>query len=373
MAYQVKVQNGALDMHNKSVILRGVIDPSSFDRIQVASYQRERRTLPKLKGMIAAIKAGEQMPDIEIGVRGENYNERDGCFYLHDDCYTVDGLQRLTACQRVIAENPSVNVRLGAMFHFNTTEKWEKDRFRAVNAGDGGRIAVSPNILLRNSADECKTVDALMKMSASDKEFVLRGKVSWGQNKGRGELLTALSVLKVSGHLHSHFGPGRSTKYTELMKACDKTLLIVGPNIWRANTREFYAVIDRTFGISKIAYADLINHIKFGFLRVLAQVFADHANFWEGTKLTVSRRDEDKLRQFAIGDPAVSGLISAGGGVNPVLYQILVAHLNSGRRTNRLVKWNGQPADGAMSMNANTDEEIDSDFSDSGAMELTPT
>lgn len=373
MAYQVKVQNGALDEHNGNIILRGVIDPSSFGAIQVDWYQREQRAVSKLKGMIAALKAGKQLPDIEIGVRGGDYTERSGNFFITPHCYVVDGLQRLTACIRVITENPQAVVRLGAMFHFNTNAKWERDRFEATNGGDGGRIAVSPNVLLRNSADSSQTVATLIKMCANDKEFVLRGKVSWGQNKGRTELLTALTVLKTIGHLHSHFGPGKSNRYSELMRACDKTIVVVGVTTWRANVREFFGLVDQAFGISQIRYVDLAPQIKFGFLRTLAQVLADHSTFWVDSKLAIDRRDYEKLRGFKIADPGIVALIGSGGGVNPMLYRELVNHMNSGRRTNRLVKWNGEAADGIMPLESSRETDGDEgrpEFADTASQEL---
>jgi hypothetical protein len=295
MAHQTRVLNGSLDMHNGNIILRGVIDPKYLTNIQVAPYQRERRSVSKLKDMIAAVKTGTQLPDIEIGVRGANYREREGVFYLDDDCFIIDGLQRLTACERAIAENAEIDVRLGCMFHFNTSEKWERDRFKAVNGGDGGRVAVSPNVLLRNSAEDSISVDALLIMTSNDREFVLRNKISWGQNKGRGELLTALMVLKIIGVLHSHFGPGRSNRYHELYRAMDKTMGIVGNNIWRANVRHFFGVVDQAFGITSIKFVDLSVHMKGGFLKALAEMFSEHSTFWDGTRLKVERLDVDKL------------------------------------------------------------------------------
>lgn len=357
----IKVFNGALDEFNGNIVLRGVIDPTTLDNIKVDSYQREERSTKDLSKMVSALKQGRQLPDIEIGVRGDDYKERDGVFYINLPVYVIDGLQRITSCKRYLAESPSGNPRLGAMFHFGSTFSLEKERFKILNGGEGGRVPVSSNVLLRNSADESTSVAALMAMCQNDKEFVLRGKVCWNQRKGRGELMNALTVLKVMGIVHSHFGPGRSQRYSELMKATDKTMSTVGPNTWRANVRAYFDFLDQAFGIRSIRYVDLSAHIKFGFMRTLAQVFADHGSFWTETRLTVDPRDHQKMRAFPINDPGVLGLIGTGSGVNPLLYQKIVSHLNSGRRTTRMVKWNGQAADGILSLEVIDTTDDDSD------------
>jgi hypothetical protein len=360
----VKVINGALDEVGNAIVLRGVIDTSTLPNLKVDSYQREERSTSDLSKMVTALKEGKQLPDIEIGVRGGNWTERGGVFYITDECYIVDGLQRVTASKRRLAEDSNAIVRLGAMFHFNTNIKWEKDRFKVLNGGEGGRVPVSPNVLLRNSADESTSVSALLAMTQNDKEFVLKGKVSWNQRRARGELMNALTVLKIIGALHSHFGPGRSPRYYHLMKSTDKTMVTVGPNTWRANVRAFFEFLDQAFGVKTIKYADLSAHIRFGFLRTLAQVFADHKSFWIDTKLTIDPRDFQKMRAFPINDPGVVALIGGSSSVNPILYQKIVAHLNSGRRTTRMVKWNGQAADGIVSMDI--DQGGGDDDSDTG-------
>ena len=176
--------------------------------------------------------------------------------------------------------------------------------------------------------------------------------------------MNALTVLKIIGALHSHFGPGRSPRYYHLMKSTDKTMVTVGPNTWRANVRAFFEFLDQAFGVKTIKYADLSAHIRFGFLRTLAQVFADHKSFWIDTKLTIDPRDFQKMRAFPINDPGVVALIGGSSSVNPILYQKIVAHLNSGRRTTRMVKWNGQAADGIVSMDI--DQGGGDDDSDTG-------
>jgi hypothetical protein len=358
MAYKLKILAGALDDVNGNIVLRGIIDPVTYSDIKIGEYQREEGTLSELSKLIAAIKAGSQLPDIEIGVRGMNYSERSGVFYVEHDCYVVDGQQRLTAARRVRLEDPTANIRLGALLHFGSNAAWECERFKILNLF---RRKVSPNILLRNEKDHSSSVQAMVNMTASDKEFVLRDRVAWGQKMGRGELVTALTLFKTLGMLHSHFGPGLSVKVEEIVKSTDKTMDLIGPNIWRANARTFFATIEGTFGLTAIAFRDLSPQIKGGFLRALAKTFADHQNFWEDNRLKIDRIDLDKLRQFPLRDPGILSLVNGNSQVNAILYNRVVQHLNSGRKKNRMLKWNGQQADGML--------DIPQDFQDSDSEE----
>ncbi len=360
MAYKLKVFNGALDEFDRNIVLRGVIDPATFSDIRVGEYQREEGTLSELGNLIAAIKTGQQLPDIEVGVRGQNYSDRNGAFYIEHDCYVVDGLQRLTAAKRVRLEDPTANIRLGALFHFGSNEAWERERFKVLNMQ---RRKVSPNILLRNEKDDSLSMQALINMTTSDKEFVLRDRVAWGQKMGRGELITALTLVKTLGMLHTHFGPGLSVKVEELVKSTDKTMEVLGPNVWRANVRTFFTTIEATFGLTAIAFRDLSPQIKGGFLRALAKTFADHQNFWSDNRLKIERSDLDKLRQFPVRDPGIISLVNGAGQVNAMLYARIVQHMNSGRKKNRLLKWNGQQADGML--------ELQQGFADSETLEET--
>lgn len=341
---KLRISNGALDEVGGSIVLRGVIEPASYGAIQIDRYQREEGSTSDLAKMVAAIKAGDQLPDIEIGIRGNSYVERDGVFIIDHNAFAVDGQQRLAAARRVYMENPDANIRLGALLHFGSNEAWERDRFKVLNLL---RRKVSPNVLLRNEV-ESPVAQALISMSATDKEFPLKGKVSWGQKMGRGELVTALTLLKTMGVLHSHHTPGMNTNLELVLAAADKSMALIGPIVWRANARVFFGVIDQAFGLSAIAYRDLSPQIKGGFLRALAKIFADHKNFWEANRLVVDRQDRDKLRQFPIRDPGIISLVNGNGQVNALLYNQIVQHLNRGRRKNRLVKWNGQQADGLL-------------------------
>lgn len=374
-AYQVKVLSAAMDVRKidgkDRLVLRGVIDPGSILDIKVGDYQREAGSLSDLSKLIFAMKRGEQIPDVEIGVRGEDIREREGAFYIHSDCFVVDGLQRLTAVKRVLAEvGMDVPVHLGGVFHVDTDEEWERNRFKILNLY---RRRVSPNVILRNEKDSL-AVQALYAMCMDGRDFVLRGRVSWGQKMGRGELVPAFGLLKVAGQLHAHFGPGLSTSLEQLVSAVDKTFAIVGTNIWRANIRTFFEAVDHAFGLRTIAYRDLSPQIKGGFLRTVARVIADHQNFWETNRLKVKQVDLAKLRQFPIRDPGVIDLAGSSSPVNEMLYAKNVQHLNSGRRSGKLFKWDGAQADGILvECRSVGDGHVDEEFEDTASSEVAET
>ncbi|MEN9551828.1 MAG: hypothetical protein RI935_205 [Candidatus Parcubacteria bacterium] len=227
MSYKLKVQNAALDEIKGSIVLRGVIDPATFSDIKIGDYQREEGSLKDLDSLIKALKAGDQLPDIEIGIRGNDYSERDGVFYIPCDSYVVDGLQRLTAAKPVWMEDPKIPIRLGALLHFGSNEAWERERFKLL---DTLRRKVSPNVLLRNEKDS-PAVSALIAMSNNDKDFALKAKVCWGQKMARTEMVTALTVLKTVSVLHSHLIPGMASHLSVVVAASDKALEFLGPNV----------------------------------------------------------------------------------------------------------------------------------------------
>lgn len=343
---EVRIINAAIAEFNRHVVLRGVLHPDSFNAIKVDGYQREEGSVSDLASLVEAFKRCNQIPDIEIGVRGNNYSNREGVHAIPHDCYVIDGLQRLTAAKRAVAQNPGLQVSLGAKLHFGTDYKWEKERFKILNQA---RRRVSPNVLLRNDADESESVGALLDMCSNDGKFVLKGLVSWGQKMNRQERLTALSLLKLVGVLHSHFGPGLAVSSTLLMSSTTKTMTVVGPSTWRENIRTYFSVVDQAFGIRQIAFRDMAPWLKHGFLRVLAMVFAEHATFWDGTRLVIPRGFVDKLGKFPVAGPDVLATLNTSI-TNPLLYRNLVAWLNSGKRTSHMVKWNGMKADGILSI-----------------------
>src|SRR5271157_1389950 len=124
----IKLMNAALDEdEHGNIILRGVLVPETLNYLKVDTYQREILPLAKINDLITAFDTSA-VPDVELGMRGGNVQEKAGIFTLEDPTYIIDGQQRITAAKEYTKKGKIP--RLGAVVHFNTTEKWERDRFR---------------------------------------------------------------------------------------------------------------------------------------------------------------------------------------------------------------------------------------------------
>jgi hypothetical protein len=341
MPQNVKVVSAALDEFDEGeIILRGVVDPGSLELLQVGEYQREKGTEAQIHKLMKAL-VDSNVPDIELGCRGGHYSEREDAVFIRDPVYVVDGYQRVTAALRLMAEDASFRPRLGATVHFNTTEDWERERFRILNAE---RVKVSQNILIRNKRREIPVVEALYNLT-HDRSFVLGHRVCWTQRARREELVSATTLVKVAGRLHTHLGPTRSYSVDHLISGLQQVMTRIGRNTFRDNIKTFFNLVDSCWGINSIEFKEGAVYMRSTFLETLARMLSNHEIFWRDNKLFVERPLVRKIQSFPVmRDPHVGNLSSAGGKASDILYQLLVDHVNSGKRNNRLTPRNGAAA-----------------------------
>lgn len=338
MRDSVKIVNGALDEYGprKDIILRGVISPDSLRLLQVGPYQREILPMATLKELVEAFEHGGKVPDIELGMRGAGYRDSQGAFYLQNDVYIVDGLQRVTAAQEILKKGKTPH--LGATIHFNTSEAWERERFKVLNAD---RTKLASNVLYRNAKDTSTAVRKLYNLTY-DSSFALGqkgGRVCWDQRMRREHLLNATTYLKVAAVLHARFGPGRQHGVDELVRGLQKIGDRIGLIVMAENVRTFFEIVDECWGVRSVAFKEGAKYLRGTFLHVLADVLTRHRNFWRGQTLTVDKDLRRKIALFPVAtDPNVGNLASAGGNARHILYRLLVDHINSGKRTQRLVE-----------------------------------
>ncbi len=331
----VRLEDAALEeLPSGDIVIRGVIFPGSLDNLKVAPYQREvleGRTAEKL---IQAAQTGK-LPDVELGMRGGDFTTREGVYFLKDDTYIIDGLQRINACKELMIRFPDSKPRIGAAVRCNTTEKWERDRFRILNMA---RTKLSPNVLLRNWRPDYSAVRALYQLT-QDTGFVLHDKVSWAQRQRRDELLTAMTLMKVTGRLHSHIGPGRSVSLLELTEGVQKIFEAVGKDTYLANLETFFGTVNDCWQLKSVAYKQMAPQIKFGFLGCFADVLSNHVDFWRGSnehRLFIEAPLIRKIALFRLSDPNIAQLAGANSQAVLMLYNMLVQHINSGKRTKHL-------------------------------------
>lgn len=331
MATSVKLLNGSLDETPESqLIFRGVVDHESLSRLKVDKYQREVISPKKIRELMEPVRLG-QVPDIIAGMRGQRHRENEGDILLLDSVYIIDGLQRVTSARELIAQDVGVP-HLGIKVHINTTEEIERRMFQDLNLT---QTRLSPNVTLRNARHDSEAIDALFRLS-SNKAFPLCDQISWQQNMRRSDRLTASTYVKVTAMLHSHAGPGRAQSVMDVVSGLEKITENVGRQALTMNDRLFFEIVDKAWGIQRVAFKNSAPFLKSTFLIQLARVFSDHANFWDGDKLSVDDATIKKLGTFPIADPEIVRLAAASGTGGEFLYMKFVEHINSGRRTRRL-------------------------------------
>ncbi len=331
----LKILSGALDeLTEGRIVLRGVIDPASLRGLLKPEYQRETLRKTKIEELMEAFRSGSgRVPDVELAVRGEGYGctDSDGTYAITGDVYIIDGLQRISAARQFVFDGGKPLV--GAMLHFATTEAWERERFEILNMR---RTRLSPNVLLHNRTAQCPSLRRLYEL-CFDESFVLYQRVSWSQYMRREELLTALSFLKTVMRLHSKFGAGRYISVSGIWQALPPMMSSVGHATMIDNVKMFFQLLDTTWGVRGILYKDRATHLKIGLLSALADVVSGYPQFWFGKSLRIDRDMQKKIGQFALSDPNIRAMASSGSSI-ALLSRLIVDHINSGKRTRRLVQ-----------------------------------
>lgn len=334
----VRIINGALDEDPTSpagVILLGRIDPATFRFLKIDERTYQRRQSDRAD-IFEALKAGKVPPTIDIGVRGEDFISDGSDFLIRSEAYIVDGGGRVGSASRLFDLVPQMGVRLFAMVHFNTTPQWESDRFDALNKNVH---KVSANLHLRNLRDRNAAILTLYGLTHNEPSFPLYKRVSWLQNMQRGDLLGAQVLAKVCMRLHVQFGRISSLNSDGVAQSLMKTVSMITLQVFRQNVRAFFDLVDECWPLEAVEYRRAATQLKSTFLMELARMLSDHPCFWseDGATLAVCADDRRKLAKFKIGDPHIANLAGAGGKARIMLYQLLVNHMNSGRREHRLV------------------------------------
>lgn len=335
----IKLIHAALDEEGTEIVMRGVADASSLVNLKVAEYQREVLPDRRISDLMKALQAGG-VPDIQLGCRGGNYRQGPdaGTFYIQDDVYIIDGLQRCTAALRLLAKG--IIPRLGAMVSFNTTEEIERKRFKALNLT---RVKLSPNVTLRNLRHESQAVQTLHQM-CSMSQFALYRRVCWQQRMKREELITAMTLLQTVGHLHSRFAAGLVERsIPRVILGLDRVYARIGRAALLGNTRAFWDVMNTAFSLQDVAYREASSAIRSGFLLAIARMFASYKDFWRDTEFSVPVEIQKKLKSFPVSDPSVHAYATSSTRGSFILSTMIADHINSGKRTKRLTPFEALP------------------------------
>lgn len=326
----VRITNAALDEHDGRIILRGSLDPNTLGELKTDDYQRQVRPVTSLNRIISGYRAGNAVPDVELGMRGIRKSVRDGVYSLLDDVYIIDGLQRISAAKLFLANGDVPH--LGATIHFGTTRDWERQQFKILNLE---RTRVSSNVILNNFCEDFSALETLRKISA-DSEFAMRNRICWQQNLSRTQLVGAMTFCMSVIALHSNADP--SPKVELLCKRVQSIMTSIGVRAFTQNVKAFYQLIDDCWDLNAVVYKEKAPFIRSTFLLTLSRMMFEHGNFWQGSLLSVPKELQKKLAAFPTFDPSVLALSESGSKVSPELYMMITDHLNKGKRQNRLEK-----------------------------------
>ena len=327
----IKLTNAALDERDNEIILRGVMDPESLEKLNTADYQREVLPASTISQLADAIRKRAGVPDIQLGMRGGQFQEKNDAFYLVDPVYIIDGLQRASAALRLL--KGGTNPYLGAVVYFNTTEDTERAMFKSLNMN---RVKLSSNVLLKNEAHDSIFLDMLMQL-CKDSSLALKGRVCWQQSMQRGQLITAASLMRVASALHRRFGGADWRQHTvNSAKQMDAVSQKLKRTTLRENIKLFINTVDDMWCIREVIYRERAPYLRTGFLTVLARIMNDHEDFWDDSRLVVPAPLRKKLATFPLNDPQVAQLCGSIGSARKILYFMIVDHINSGKRTRRL-------------------------------------
>jgi hypothetical protein len=332
----VRILNASLDEDQdspSSIIINGRVDPSTLRFLRVDStYQRP---LGDRSEIYQALKDGIVVPNIDIGVRGQNFTTEGDDILIHLPAYIIDGWQRVGTALRLLDQIPNHPIRIFATVHFGTDDVWERHRFTELNKNVR---KVSPNLHLRNMRDSNTAVLTLYGLCHNDKSFALYGKVSWSQSMKRGDLVSALTLAKVARRLHSHATSLTGMSVPMVAAGLDETVRKVTMQRFRKNVASFFDVIHECWGLDAIEYRNNAPQVKSTFLVQLARVFSSHIDFWDQSEsgFFVAADLRRKLAKFPINDPHIKSLAGTGGAAMSILYDLLVNHINSGKRTGHL-------------------------------------
>lgn len=335
---RVRILKPSIDDFGDTAVIRGVIDDVSLPALRTDYYQRELLPSVSRGNILNALESGEKLPDVVLGMRGETFELEGDDLLLVDPVYIIDGQQRCRTAQQFVSADPTRIVRQGAVIHVNTNVAWEKVLFQKLNQY---QAKVSPNILLRNNKDDHPLIATMYGLTCSDKTFVLYDRVQWSQGARRDTLMSAVTMLHVISTLHAHIGSGKNYGMQYAVPNSDALVKKIGLPILRANVKAFFNLIDECWGLRRIAIKGGSAYTRRAFMEMMAQMISDHPDFWkDDRRLEIDRPLRRKLALFPVGDPEIVRLASASGMARHTLYSLMINHMNSGKRTKRLLSRN---------------------------------
>ena len=337
------IKAGLQERDNGDIAAHGWLDIHSIRRIGVADYQREflspaQRTKTKL---MTALENGDRLPDIILGMRGQDFDSVKDDIILHNDVYVIDGLQRISHMMMFADLYPerADELIIGAEVRFDTNYEIEDELFRKLNLG-AYKIPLSTNVVLRNLRKKHNSILTVYGLSENTPSFPLYKKVQWNQRMAKGQLITAIMLFRVALVLHSRFTVGGSRNDNPLNTGInlDKLAKSIGLSNLRANVEEFFKIINELWPYDKLEFRAKATQCKGTFLICLAGILNDYDLFWSDKKLFVGTRMKQRFSNFPVNDPNFQRMCASGTSVWPMVRFTMLSAINKGiSAKNRLV------------------------------------
>jgi len=146
-----------------------------------------------------------------------------------------------------------------------------------------------------------------------------------------------MGLLKAVARLHSRFKSGLlETAHGTLADNMNTVMKRIGRQVVRNNIKTYWGTIDEVFDIKNVTWKEGAGYLRQTFNMVLSRVFANHQDFWNDASFKINIDLKKKLSLFPVTDPHIASLCSASGPSIDILYNMIVQHINSGRRSRRL-------------------------------------
>lgn len=294
------------DTPNKKSI-HGTLDLSTITELRIGTYQREL-LLKRMNGYAKDYKDGAVVDELTLGMRGDRYEVNgDGSVTCYDPVFVIDGQQRAGGGIAAMIADETCEPFLTARIFIGTDSAWEQNQFKIRNRK---REPVSANVHIRNLREEGNRFALLLYDLSFDPAFALCNRVTWNNGAKRGEVISAIGVLKVCSELFSRFAVGLiNTKHEVMADKLNAVALKLGFDVTRNIIIDYWDVIDRTRGIRNIGFDGPYTQAKQPFNRGVAQCFAQHREFWKGNVLKVPRIYRERIININFDDPVIAPLI----------------------------------------------------------------
>lgn len=284
--HRVVLRNAAVScttyIGHEYVTITGILGPEGFRAPFTPDYQRGVMEGQKQADLKACLRIkGKGIPDdIKLNLDGTFQELPGGDIVLTGPLAIIDGLQRLTA-GRALLDEKEASHSLRTTVYVDMPEPIQATLFEQINH-DQTRVAT--NVLLRNRANT-PVMESLRFLTSADDEFVLYGRVQWGQRRREGELITSHMLHQIAGVLH---GMTIKSDLDELTKELGEIAARIGTEKLAKNVKYFFATINECFPFPPPTTTKRGFESRLGFLLGIALLFARHQDFW-------NKRDPDEL------------------------------------------------------------------------------